>query len=387
MSIFFVTAYLGQPHGSAKSARDFARALLAVRDKICIVSPWTEDFGLTAAGYPLAKPRWYKYVRRGAWSLTSALSILSIFRNRLRRWRICSAMQGQRVIVNGWASYAYWKELAVTGYKSTSIIVRESPRHFEFRDKGGSFEAMLAGFSEFDCLIFVSDRLRQEWTQQADLASKTCLFLPNCCEEEHIARIKQSSRQKTRHQLGFLDDDFVVICPGSIEQRKGQDIVLKALPEIVETIPNIKVLLLGDASTDWGRSLISEVDKGGYGEHVVSMPAQSSAIEYLYAADVLLFPSRAEALPRTILEGMALGIPIVASAVDGIPELIEDGVSGWLFPRDDSVRMMDRLRAAAFQPVERDKLATQAEQRYRRNFSRRMQIERVDYLLSWLEAE
>jgi len=386
---FFVTAYLGQPHGSAKSARDFARALLATRSDIGIVSPWGETFGKTAAGYDLAAPSWFRYSRRPAprraW--LEPFSVLKTVRQELRRRLIAHAMAGASVIVNGWASYGYWKTLAATGVKRSAIIIRESPRHFKNADRPECFEAMLAGFSEFDHLIFVSDRLRKEWSRYDALAGKPTFYLPNCCEEEEVALVKQTDRNRMRQRLGVIADDLMIICPGTIEKRKGQDIVLDALPEILAAIPNARLVLLGDAGTEWGKILAEDVDMGKYGERVVHVPAQPSALEYLHAADALLFPSRAEAMPRTILEGMAFGMPIIATSVDGIPELIEDGVSGWLFDPADSARMMAGLRWVASQPEAASKLALAAERRYQEFFSRSRQIERVGALLSWLDVD
>jgi glycosyltransferase involved in cell wall biosynthesis len=242
MKTFFVTAYLGEPHGSAKSARDFARALLAVHDDVHIVSPLTEDFGTVAAGHNLSAPVWHRYPRRNAKG-SKWPRVLSSARNVFRRMGIRRAMGGQIVIVNGWASYAYWKELAVTGYKSASIIVRESPRHFLFGEHSVSLDEMLAAFSRFDSLVFVSGRTRESWKSFPCLAEKPTFTLPNCCEEEEIECLCQSDRQEARHRAGFSDGDFVVICPGHIEKRKGHDMVLDILPELVSDIPNLCLVM------------------------------------------------------------------------------------------------------------------------------------------------
>ena len=77
------------------------------------------------------------------------------------------------------------------------------------------------------------------------------------------------------------------------------------------------------------------------------IPHQPSAIEYIYAADVLLQPSRSEALPRTILEAMALKTPIVASDVDGIPELVEDDMKDIIISNNDRKNISEFLENSA----------------------------------------
>ena len=131
--MFFVTAFLGEPHGSAKSARDFARALPAVHGDVNIVSPFCEDFGTAVSGYRIPSPFWHEYPRERV-PLSWWRRVPPAARDALKRIRIRRAMNNEVVIVNGWASIDYWKELAVKSYRESVVIVRESPRHFDEDD-------------------------------------------------------------------------------------------------------------------------------------------------------------------------------------------------------------------------------------------------------------
>ena len=99
-------------------------------------------------------------------------------------------------------------------------------------------------------------------------------------------------------------------------------------------------ILIGRKNQDFFNKLNKILLNSGLKEKVEYIHHQPNAIEYIYAADVLLQPSRSEALPRTILEAMALKTPIIASDVDGIPELVEDGMSAILFPLSDLDKMI-----------------------------------------------
>ena len=70
-------------------------------------------------------------------------------------------------------------------------------------------------------------------------------------------------------------------------------------------------------------------------------------LELIYAADAMLLRSRAEAMPATVLEAMPPKTPIVAWNVDGIPELIDDGITGFLFPRENTELMVQKLAGVA----------------------------------------
>ena len=103
---------------------------------------------------------------------------------------------------------------------------------------------------------------------------------------------------------------------------------------------------------------------------------QPNAIEYIYAADVLLQPSRSEALPRTILEAMALKTPIVASDVDGIPELVENNRSAILFSLSNIDKMIEGIHTVYSNDSLRDQITENAHKRYWDYFSRENHIKK-----------
>ena len=80
----------------------------------------------------------------------------------------------------------------------------------------------------------------------------------------------------------------------------------------------------------------------------------------LAAADIFVLPSRSEAFPNAVLEAMAAGLPIVASGVGGVGELIEEGQTGMLVPPDDPGRLADRLSALMAEPALGARLGTAA---------------------------
>jgi glycosyltransferase involved in cell wall biosynthesis len=98
--------------------------------------------------------------------------------------------------------------------------------------------------------------------------------------------------------------------------------------------------------------------------------------ERIYAADVLVLASRAEAFPLSVLEAMALGTCVVASDVDGIAEQVVHDESGLLFASEDAEGLAQCLRQMADDPVRRKTLARAARSRYVTEFNRTLQLER-----------
>ena len=385
--MFFVTAHLGEPHGSAKSARDFARSLLAHCKNTNIVCPKKESFEHRAAGYDLFVPIWHQhgpskanqFRRRGIVSRKLQEAKTHLAYRSLRK-----KIHKDVVVVNGWGSIRFWRSLDAVAQRS-ALIVRESPRHFQCADRDIPMDRFIAELANFDMLIFVSRILQGEWMQIAELSMKPSFYFPNCCEEEEIATVTPEDCGVVRSELGLKESDYMIICPGAIEQRKGQDIVLRRWFDILEKVPTSRLLILGNATTEFGRSIVRDVNAGKYGVRITYLDAAPSAIPYLSAADLLLFPSRAEALPRTILEAMAAGKPTIATSVDGIPELIDHDRSGWLFEPDDDNAMVAGIVAAANDRRKAAAWAVAAKRRYQEKFSRRCQVERMRDLLLWMK--
>lgn len=388
--MIFVTAYLGGTHGTAKSARDFLRALLASSDSVKVISPVQEEFPPQLCDVKLSRPEWLTPPAKidlpsRPWNLS-----LPVIKNWLKYKKqerdFVNNVERTFVFVNGWASYNYWQTME-TYFKGIKVlIVRESPRHFAGPDREKSLSEMADVLSRFDQLLFVSDRVRQEWLQNIKLRKIKSYVLPNCCEEEAAAECLTFDRNLLRSEYGFGADDFIVICPGNVEHRKGQDLLFKVVPKLRESIPHLKVLFVGDAETQWSHLFLQSIAQDNIHNTIRHLYAKPDIFALLRMADVMAFPSRAEALPRTILEAMVMKTPVVASSVDGVPELIDNGHTGILFDCDDSDELFNGILTLYLHPDLRVNFSESGSSRYWNNFSRIHQFSRLKAILSELES-
>jgi glycosyltransferase involved in cell wall biosynthesis len=371
-NIVFVTAYFGEPHGTAKSARDFLYALLACSDRVTVVSPNQEKMPVELCGRPLSRPVWID---------TPTGTRLPVLRDWWlgQRWRrFLNRLNGSRLtIVNGWASIGYWRQFAGKVRTTKAMIVRESPRHFADGDYGVELQEVLRVMAEFDVLLFVSERCQKEWLSFPELCGKPAFFVANCCQEEETGTLLKEKRAAVRARLGLKLDEFIVICPGSIERRKGQDLLLEILPELNAGVQNLRVLFIGHGRTDWGRDLLKKFAESNLAPRITHWPTRPGVLDAIYAADALAFPSRAEAMPRTILEAMALKTPLVACAVDGVVELVENHKTGILFGPNDKAALLSGLLALNQNRELSRNLTEAGYARYWKVFSRTHQFARV----------
>jgi glycosyltransferase involved in cell wall biosynthesis len=150
----------------------------------------------------------------------------------------------------------------------------------------------------------------------------------------------------------------LIVFPGRVEKRKGVEILVKALSQVQAEGGEFRAVFLGNA---WGAPCLGE----SYGDQIRHQAEeyqltekitwtghldQGRVQEYVKQAAVVVIPSLWENLPYTAMEAMAWGKIIIASAVGGLPEMIEDGVSGLLVPPGDSRALAGKIRAVIQNP-------------------------------------
>jgi glycosyltransferase involved in cell wall biosynthesis len=146
-------------------------------------------------------------------------------------------------------------------------------------------------------------------------------------------RAAAPGRSEARARLGLDPDAFVVLGLGRLVLIKGFDLLVRSLPSLIAQIPSTRVLLVGDGVER--ASLEAIATSLGVTERLCMIHGASDVTSYMAAADVVAAPSRNEGMGRVIVEAMALGLPVVATAVGGIPAVITDGECGRLVEPED----------------------------------------------------
>jgi len=148
-------------------------------------------------------------------------------------------------------------------------------------------------------------------------------------------------RLSTRAALGIPADVPVVGIIARLDEVKCQDLLIRAFAQVRQQHHNIHLLLVGDGPTRNALSdltselqLTSCVHFAGY---------QSEPQRFLPAMDLFVLPSRLEGLPLAILEAWAARLPVIASRVGGVPNVVTDGVNGLLFDPGDQRALEARI--------------------------------------------
>ena len=145
-----------------------------------------------------------------------------------------------------------------------------------------------------------------------------------------------------RDEYGLPPSGPIVGVVARLEAEKGHPTLLDAWPAIVASDPDARLLVVGEGSRE--AALREQADRLGIAGSVVFTGRRDDIPAVTAALDVAVLPSYREAQGLTILEAMALSRPVVASNVGGIPEMVEDGVTGLLVPPHDPVALAAAIR-------------------------------------------
>ena len=154
-----------------------------------------------------------------------------------------------------------------------------------------------------------------------------------------------TDRAAARRSTGFADDSILLACVGNFEPRKGQAALVTAFALVADEFPEARLALVGQTDTTYARGVGELIDRLELGQRVQMRPVEPNPYRWYRAADGFVAASDLESMPRVLLEAMAFGLPVVATDVWGIPELVRHGENGLLVPPLDVEALASVLRA------------------------------------------
>lgn len=156
------------------------------------------------------------------------------------------------------------------------------------------------------------------------------IIIPNSALFLEEPRTPSNEGVLMRMSLGISADDFVVCSVGRLSSEKGHIHLVNAVPALLTRFPNLRVVVLGDGRDR--RSLQKRAEELGVGHAIVFAGFQRDVRPWIQSSNVLVNPSLTEGMPNVVLEAMALGTPVIATAVGGVPDLIRHQATGLLVP-------------------------------------------------------
>jgi len=185
-----------------------------------------------------------------------------------------------------------------------------------------------------DRVISVSDEARQYHINISGASSNQVITVYNGIDlSNSMNSNRELERTAVRTELGIPVDADLLTTVAVLRPQKGIQFMIRALPEVIASNPNTYYLIVGSGSHQ--NALIEEVNKAGLNDRVIFAGMRKDVPRLLTACDVFVLPTLTEALPTVLAEAMAAKLPIVASRVGGIPEMVTDGQNGCLVEPED----------------------------------------------------
>lgn len=182
-------------------------------------------------------------------------------------------------------------------------------------------------------VIMVSDALRQTYLASGGLRAEKLRVVHNGIEVERFQRDRAETRARLLRELDLPHDARIAVTVSVLRPAKGIEVLLAA----VRLLPDIQFVIVGDGpkAAEFRSGSAPNVRWTGFRRDVDAI---------LAGCDLFIHPSLDDAFPTVLLEAMAAGLPVVASRVGGIPEIVDDGVTGRLVPPGDPQQLAAAIR-------------------------------------------
>jgi D-inositol-3-phosphate glycosyltransferase len=191
-------------------------------------------------------------------------------------------------------------------------------------------------------VTFVAEATRRLYLGHA--RAERFLRIPFGIDVAAIERYRATcERAAARSRLGIAADSFVLLCIGNFEARKQQILLTQAFAEISSRHPHAVLVLVGELPSFYSAILRQYIQERKLGSTIRLIAATRETFPWYALADAFVLLSDVESMPRALMEAMAFGLPVLATAVYGIPELIEDGRTGLLIQPNSLRSAIDGL--------------------------------------------
>ncbi len=242
-----------------------------------------------------------------------------------------------------------------------SIALTKPVPHWLFRQ----YDGLLLGRGT-DAVIVVSEAIRSQALGLRIIPPDKLVAVQNGILPERF-QVSREAAATVRAALGAEPDDVLVVNVARLVAFKGIEMLIDALALALPRQPRLRAAIVGDGVL---RAELTERARArGIENRVMFTGVRRDVPEILAAADIFALPSICEGMPIAVLEAMAAGLPVLATAVDGIPEVVIDGEAGLLSPPRDAAAFAQRLEALAADPALRHRLGAAARHRVETTFS------------------
>lgn len=239
-----------------------------------------------------------------------------------------------------------------------------------FNDRAPYCEQSI-GYEEYVDVYSADNKLVTDKYESRLRAGKPIVRIPNGINAYEEFSQAVCDRPTERRSLGIDDNDLAVFFVGRLSEEKNPDVFLKAAAEIAKQTADesVRFYMIGDGPM---KPEIEKMLKDIGSDRVTYLGYQAKVAPYLSAADIFVLPSSIEGFPLSILEAMAMEVVPIASAVGGVPDIIDNGEDGFTVEPGSVKEIVTAITGLSQDPAKLQAMKMKARQKIEHTYSNRI---------------
>ncbi|MDH3507745.1 MAG: glycosyltransferase family 4 protein [Gammaproteobacteria bacterium] len=220
-------------------------------------------------------------------------------------------------------------------------------------------------FRHYARIIAISSAIRGELTEHFGLAPSKLALVPSAVDADCYR--DGDSRERLAQAFDLTPDAFVVGCVAQLIPRKGHATLLQSIARLATAHPDLRLICFGTGPLE--AALVRHIAALGLTQRVMLAGFREDLAALLPGLDLLVHAANREGLGVAVLEALAARVPVVAAAAGGVPDIIEDGVTGLLVPPDDEAALAAAIERMLSDPALRGRVVEAGTAKVERVFS------------------
>ncbi len=234
-------------------------------------------------------------------------------------------------------------------------------------------------------IITVSDNNKQVIAELfPDYKNKICVIHNGIDVDwwrSQLLRLADEDYSWIKKNIFYANKNTLIITSiAELHERKGLKYLIQALPEVIKKFPNIKLVIIGEGPDR--KNLENLVKNLSLQKHVVLLGKQKEIPKLLKSSDIFCLPSRREAFGLVNTEAMMAKLPVIASSVGGIPEIVKDGETGILVDPEDSPGLAKALIELVSNEKKREEMGEKGYKRVLSDFNSKAMAKKYEDIYS-----
>lgn len=233
-----------------------------------------------------------------------------------------------------------------------------------------------------DNIVFVSQYTEDYFQKYVKQPPNKRTVIYNGVDDNLFKKVDADQKKALRKKLQLNENAALIANVGNLYPVKGQKYLIQAFRLVKDSVPNSELLIIGRGELE--QELRTETETIGLKDSVRFLGFREDVGDLLKASDIFVLSSLSEGLPIALIEAMGCGLPVVATDVGGVKEVIQDGIDGFIVPAQDSVSLAGRIKLIIEGGASMNMMRENASKKVRTVFSKGIMLKKYEELYDLL---